>query len=44
MMVDIDPEDAITRRADDRGRVSLRPEYANKEVEIVIVDIEDGDG
>ena len=40
MKVEIDPDDIQKRPADDRGRVYLGSEYANKSVEVVVLDDE----
>jgi hypothetical protein len=36
--VEIDPEDIQKRPTDDRGRVYLGSEFANKTVEVVVLD------
>ena len=38
-----DTDDVKTRKTDDRGRVRLGPEYANQEVEVVVVETRDHD-
>lgn len=39
--VEIDTDDVQTYRADDRGRINLGIENANKTVEIAILDVEE---
>jgi hypothetical protein len=36
------PRDLVTRKADDRGRLTLGSEYANKEVSVAILAVEEG--
>jgi len=38
--VEIDPDDVQKRPADERGRVYLGTEYANAQVEVVVLDHE----
>lgn len=40
MEVDVDPDDIKKRATDDRGRVYLGSEYANKQVEVVVLGYE----
>lgn len=45
MQLELDDFDHIkTYKADDRGRVTLGADYAGKEVKVVVVGVEDGDG
>lgn len=37
MKVEVDPDDVDKLKADDRGRVYLGSEYANKEVEVAVL-------
>lgn len=37
MKVEIDPDDVKKRTTDDRGRVYLGTEYANVDVEVVVL-------
>lgn len=37
MEVDVDPDDITKRPTDDRGRVYLGSEYANTNVEVVVL-------
>lgn len=37
MKVEIDPDDVQKRPTDDRGRVYLGKEYANAQVEVVVL-------
>lgn len=41
MHVRINPDDVDTYTTDDRGRLYLGTEYANKNVEIAILDVEE---
>lgn len=40
MRVEVDPDDVHVLTADDRGRVYLGTEYANKTVEVAVLDDE----
>lgn len=39
-MTNVDAEDLRTRETDDRGRIYLGTEYANKRVTVAVVDVE----
>jgi len=39
MQVEISPEEAMTRKADEAGRINLGVEYADKEVSVVITEV-----
>jgi hypothetical protein len=41
MRVEVDPDDVQEATTDDRGRVYLGPEYADKRVEIAVLDTPD---
>lgn len=44
MKVYVESSDQIVeRKADDRGRITLGNEYSGKEVQVAILDVEDGD-
>lgn len=43
MNVNVAPDDVNELTADDRGRVYLGPEYANKRVEVAVVGVADDD-
>ncbi|WP_435195911.1 hypothetical protein [Natronomonas sp. EA1] len=40
-MDDVDARDLRTNRTDDRGRIYLGTEYANKRVTVAVIDVED---
>lgn len=40
-MTDVDPRNFRTNRTDDRGRIYLGTEYANKRVTVAVIDVED---
>lgn len=44
-MVEItaDAKEVVSRKADDRGRVRLGPEFADQDVEVAILDVEESD-
>lgn len=43
--IEIEPEELLTRTADDRGRVTLGSDYANQDVKLLIIsDQDDGEG
>lgn len=37
MKVEIDPEALISKRTDDRGRITLGTEYANEDVKVLVL-------
>lgn len=41
MKVDISPKDLITKRTDNRGRLTLGSEYANQEVTVIVAEVEE---
>ena len=43
MKVHIDPDDVIKKGTDDRGRIYLGSEYANKTVEVAVLDSDGSD-
>lgn len=40
MKIDVDPTDIEKKKADDRGRVTLGSEYAEKTITVAVVDVE----
>ncbi len=43
MKIEIDASDIQTRKADDRGRVTLGSEYAGKTVTVAVLEVEDSE-
>ena len=41
MKVEISPKDLITKRTDNRGRLTLGSEYANQEVTVIVAEVEE---
>lgn len=41
MKVEVDPVDVIQKKADDRGRVTLGPELADKTVTVAVIETEE---
>lgn len=39
--IEIDPEDIVKKKADDRGRVTLGAEYADKTVRVAVLEVEE---
>ena len=39
--IEVDPEDIVKKKSDDRGRVTLGAEYADKTVRVAILEVED---
>ena len=39
--INVDPNNIETKKADDRGRITLGSKYADKEVTIAVVDVEE---
>lgn len=40
MMVDLDPDDVVERKAGSKGRVAIGNEYAGKTVKVAVLDVE----
>ena len=43
MKVEINPDDADTYKADNRGRINLGTDYSDKEVEVAILEVREKD-
>jgi len=41
MKVEVSAKDIEEKKADDRGRVTLGPEYADKNVTVAVIEVED---
>jgi len=41
MNVDVTPKQVVEKTADDRGRITLGAEYANEDVQLLIVENDD---
>lgn len=41
MKVDVSPKDIEEKKADDRGRVTLGADYADKKVTVAVLEVED---
>lgn len=41
MKVDIDPKELVTKQTDSRGRLNLGTDYANQEVKVLVVGIDE---
>jgi len=39
--IEVDPEDIVKKKADDRGRVTLGAEYAGKTVRVAVLEVEE---
>lgn len=39
--IEVDPEDIVRKKADDRGRVTLGAGYAGKSVRVAVLEVED---
>lgn len=39
--VEIEPKQLVTKQADSRGRITLGSEYADKEITLIVTEVED---
>lgn len=39
--IEVDPEDIVKKKADDRGRVTLGSEFAGKTVRVAVLEVEE---